>query len=719
MIKTKTGLCFDDVLLVPKFSDIQSRSLVDLSTDLGKGVHLKMPVVSANMKTITGSLMAAKISSLGGLGILHRFFDDPFEQVKEFEMARQRERELTKFPRSNIGVSVGVTKDNHKLLDALIDAGAKIVCVDVAHGNHSLCIEMTNFISTKYPHVLLISGNVVTPDGALNLYDSGADIVKVGIGNGCFAAGTRVLMANATYKNIEDINPGDRVINGEGKPTSVINAFCTGIKEVYKMRNNLSGVDTIVTPDHNFWVGDLNSVSQNTLSSQGYVKVLNNKNKNGESKYKWKSVDNLKQDCLLLPRAIEFELSDDFEIDIWRRDGGNGRDGKKKIEVKLKPGYELGYIFGTFLGDGHAMVAKSKTAIGSVRWYFGQNEIEIASKVQKYINILFGREPELKWTDNTLDVVFYHKPFADFLHSFDIKENKYLPSKYIINNKIYLQGIYDGLIDSDGHVEKEGRNRLSNTSLKIIELFNIINYLLTGSFPNSDRKKATIGGLSGCNLDNCKESYTSYPLKSANKRLTELNQVVKILECRPSQIMLPVYDITVDCESHSFIANNSIVHNSLCSTRIETGNGYPQLSALEAIYDRCNNGTKFKVLCDGGVRRAGDFVKALCYSHLVMSGNMLSATIETPGEEIIKDGVRGKIYQGSSTHKPNHTEGVVGFVPLKGPVEGIIQQVIEGIKSGCSYQGAHNLEELRHDPTFITITQAGLIESHPHDISVL
>lgn len=157
-------------------------------------------------------------------------------------------------------------------------------------------------------------------------------------------------------------------------------------------------------------------------------------------------------------------------------------------------------------------------------------------------------------------------------------------------------------------------------------------------------------------------------------------------------------------------------NGSICSTRIQTGNGYPQFSALQECYDitKIHN---VKLIGDGGMIKSGDLVKALCLSHLVMTGNIFAGTSETPGK-IIKtsDNKEWKTYQGSSTHKTNYVEGYVGKVPFKGSAENIITSLLEGIRSGCSYQNSHNLTELRTDPIFMKITQAGQIESGAHDL---
>ena len=171
---------------------------------------------------------------------------------------------------------------------------------------------------------------------------------------------------------------------------------------------------------------------------------------------------------------------------------------------------------------------------------------------------------------------------------------------------------------------------------------------------------------------------------------------------------------------------------SLCTTRIETGNGVPQLTALMdvaeaqrelmALYKTKDNPElakrQFPFISDGGIKDAGDIVKALCFADMVMIGNMFAGCEEAPGHVINIDGRSYKEYVGSSTHKANHIEGVAAIVPYKGSVDKILLKLTEGLQSGCSYQGAHNLSALKDNPVFIRITGAGLKESHPHDVIV-
>lgn len=168
---------------------------------------------------------------------------------------------------------------------------------------------------------------------------------------------------------------------------------------------------------------------------------------------------------------------------------------------------------------------------------------------------------------------------------------------------------------------------------------------------------------------------------------------------------------------------------SLCTTRIETGNGVPQLTALmdvAKVRDRLIEETKgddffksnpqFPIISDGGIKNAGDIVKALCFADMVMVGNLFAGSVETPGQIMSIDGRTYKEYVGSSTHKTNHVEGVAAIVPTKGRFKDILDKLLEGVRSGCSYQGAHSIVELRDNPEFIRITNAGLKESHPHDV---
>lgn len=169
---------------------------------------------------------------------------------------------------------------------------------------------------------------------------------------------------------------------------------------------------------------------------------------------------------------------------------------------------------------------------------------------------------------------------------------------------------------------------------------------------------------------------------------------------------------------------------SLCTTRIETGNGVAQLTALMEVAKEqkqlvelertrppgYKKNLTYPFIADGGVKNAGDIVKALCFADMVMVGNLFAGTDEAPGELLQMGGHSYKRYVGSSTHKTNHIEGVAAMVPCKGPAEQVLTKLLEGLRSGCSYQGVDNLVDLKDNPVFMKISNAGLQESHPHDV---
>jgi IMP dehydrogenase/GMP reductase len=724
MLKFEESLSFDDVLLKPQYSEVESRSQVDVSVKLPKGFKVSHPIVPANMSAITGYDMAEAMFKMKSLALIHRFMpiEDQFDLI---ETLLRRNIKKVANPLDYVGVSIGVKEEDKSNLDKFIKLGVKIVCIDVAHGHSKLAGDMTRYVAETYPDVLLIAGNVATGYGAKFLWESGADIVKVGVGSGCFAAGTRILMSNGQYKNIEDVLVGDYVINKNGKPVKVLNSFSTGIKKVAELKNNSFYKNTFVTPEHEFYVGDLSSTSKASLGAHGYKKLLDVRSKTipKKSKYKWKSVCESEKTVFLFPNKIDFEMPETFKISLKKRfhmpkfETSNHSYQEDSVII---PNYESGYLFGTFLGDGCAhsvLYKKNNSRIGAVTWYFGKNEMDVVDKLINCIEKIFNKKPKIIETSNMFKVTFYYKPLSDFLFSFGKKEKKHLPDNLFVNNKDYLNGLYDGLLDSDGHYsdsETDKRKSLCNTSGKVIELFNIINFKLFGYMPNNLNRGKAVGKINGKH-----DAYISRTLARPEWRLTNDFYIVKNLEYKEDDVSMETYDLTVDCDTHSFIANNMIVHNSTCSTRVEAGAGNGQLSALMEVSSYKKEFFSYKdvaFIADGGIRYASDLVKCLAFADLVMAGSLFAGSCDAPCQDIMIDGKLYKNYEGSSTHKDSHVEGVKAVVEPKGPASEIVEKLLQGLKSGCSYQGAHNLTELKENPVFVRVTNAGLIESHPHSV---
>ena len=175
---------------------------------------------------------------------------------------------------------------------------------------------------------------------------------------------------------------------------------------------------------------------------------------------------------------------------------------------------------------------------------------------------------------------------------------------------------------------------------------------------------------------------------------------------------------------------------SICTTRVIAGTGIPQMSAIYACAQAAHP-FRVPIIADGGIKFSGDIVKAIVAgADTVMLGSLLAGLEESPGEEVLYEGRRFKEYRGmgsigamqgygkdryASGQKGNGKlvpEGIEGRVPYKGPLRDYVYQIAGGIRSGMGYAGAKTLDDLRSKTKLVRITNAGLIESHPHDIII-
>jgi len=178
---------------------------------------------------------------------------------------------------------------------------------------------------------------------------------------------------------------------------------------------------------------------------------------------------------------------------------------------------------------------------------------------------------------------------------------------------------------------------------------------------------------------------------------------------------------------------------SICTTRIITGIGVPQITAITNVVDALKD-TCIPVIADGGIRFSGDISKALAAgAHSVMMGSMFAGTEESPGEIEFYEGRTYKSYRGMGSMgammqtlgssdryfqdaargaEKLVPEGIEGRVPYKGPISSIIHQMMGGVRSSMGYTGSPDIDTLRTKPTFVRVTSAGMNESHVHDVSV-
>jgi len=175
---------------------------------------------------------------------------------------------------------------------------------------------------------------------------------------------------------------------------------------------------------------------------------------------------------------------------------------------------------------------------------------------------------------------------------------------------------------------------------------------------------------------------------------------------------------------------------SICTTRIIAGVGIPQLSAIYNVAKALRN-SGVPIIADGGLRYSGDIVKAIAAgAQSVMAGSLFAGVEESPGETIIYQGRKFKSYRGMGSVEAMQQgskdryfqdveddikklvpEGIVGRVPYKGTLYEVVYQLVGGLRAGMGYCGAHTIEKL-HEAKFVRVTNAGIVESHPHDITI-
>jgi IMP dehydrogenase len=197
------ALTFDDVLLVPQYSDIASRKEVDLTTTM-LGIKFPTPICSANMDTVTEVEMAKKMWDLGGVGFLHRYA--PPEKILEW-LKYIHESKAIAIP------SIGVKPEDFAYAMAYADEGVLAINIDIAHGDSAHMVDMVQRLTKE--GIDVIAGNVATKDGALRLADAGAKVIKVGIGPGSLCT--------------------TRIVTGHGVPQLSAIEACAVVKHNYNI----------------------------------------------------------------------------------------------------------------------------------------------------------------------------------------------------------------------------------------------------------------------------------------------------------------------------------------------------------------------------------------------------------------------------------------------------------------------------------------------------
>jgi len=231
---------FDDVLLVPQLSSIESRSSIDVSIDMKNVGNLSLPIISSPMDTVTGEEMLATLGSKRILSIMHRY-NKANEQVSSLSNAEKAGARI-------MGAAVGVTGDFMSRVRSMVAAGVDVVCLDVAHGHHTMMKTAITQLRKEFPTLHIMAGNVATREGYEDLCDWGADSVRVGIGGGSICS-TRIKTGHGvpTLQSVLDCAMSDRdgMIIADGgirTPGDIVKALAAGA-DMVMLGSMLAGTD--------------------------------------------------------------------------------------------------------------------------------------------------------------------------------------------------------------------------------------------------------------------------------------------------------------------------------------------------------------------------------------------------------------------------------------------------------------------------------------------
>lgn len=731
----KDALTFDDVCLVPQYNNVASRVAksgkhkIDLSAYLFSHGRYKIdvPILAANMDTVIGPELARKLIQWGTVPIFHRFtdFETKLAWAKEFG-----DRMILSIGATN-GEITGDLSDAYRiLLDEGIELGG--LCIDVAHSH---CESVKNTLLTvkrDFPQLPAIVGNVCTAAATQDVINWGADAVKVGVGPGCLATGTPVLMADGSYKAIESIVPGEKVINKNGKAVEVKSKVDKGYREVVKLELQAYPEPIYVTPDHEFFMFDCSHFpiqDHRGNRGRGISKLLDTQPRDflGQTK-KWKPISeaSLIDSYCLSPKAIGLDLQ-----------------GQGLKDCGLIPSHSLGYLLGLYLGDGslrcYTSKVTGKVSSGEVCWYCNVEDTAVLTRLEESVQQVFSCKLNKFMNRKTCikaTISLKNSALLNMFQSLGKYDRKFLPSSLLSSDETYLTGIFEGLIDSDGHIRKDnGRVDFANTSLDLINLFCLVSRLLGHTYTCLVQNEPGQGTttLSTLNVKSCKKLYR------VNIHLS--NRVGKeywasgIKSMENVKLKMQVWDIEVDCPTQSFIAGNVIVHNSACTTRMKTGFGVSQFTAIQ----ECSQiAKKFKtpIIADGGIRGPADIVKALAAgASCAMMGKMFALTQESAAEkvEFTLDGKpytesEGKVVSGNQVFdlivnpqvptqfkakyrgqaskdfqeefKGGLKEGTVAegeafWAPVTGSVDDLLNELTGSLRSAFTYAGAKHLGEFQ------------------------
>lgn len=407
-------------------------------------------------------------------------------------------------------------------------------------------------------------------------------------------------------------------------------------------------------------------------------------------------------------------------------------------------------LIGYFTAEGYIVGNLNNRQL---RFAFNENETDFCNDVKNLVNKIFGYNKTAfrKTPRRAVEVMIHNHAIAKFFEWLLPKGaiNKRLPDFVLNQSTENLRQLLIGALRGDGCLKDARRIGYKTASPhlahQIAEIFMRLGYLASiQSYRPKNENYSTnyyvrIGGEQAkqfavefpeLNLDFPENIKTKQDVFADEDYFYVAIRLVKTLENQE----LDVFNLEVE-EDHTYIANRVAVHN--CTTRVVTGAGVPQITAVIECVNAAK-GSDVPIIADGGVKFSGDVIKAIVAgADSVMIGSLFAGTEEAPGEVILFQGRNFKTYRGmgsigamkkgsSDRYAQEGTvadskyvpEGIEGRVAYKGTVAEMVTQLVGGLRSGMGYTGCKNIKELQENAKFIRITNAGLRESHVHDVII-
>lgn len=671
---SKQGFTFDDIELLTN-SSTKSIDNIDLKTTIADNLHLNIPILSASMDTVTEANMAIALGQAGGLGVIHKNMSIT-DQANEVAKVKKYNVDNVKFPlaaldnkkRLLVAAAVGVTSDTFERASALFNAGADAIVIDTAHGHSAGVLRKIAEIRNDFKENTLIAGNVATASGTRALFEAGVDIVKVGIGPGSICT-TRVV-AGVGVPQFTAINDAAKVAKEFGKSIiadgglkssdDITKALIAGGNAVM-VGSMLAGTDE--APGDVF-VGE-DGKKYKTYRGMGSIGAMQ---RGSSDRYFQGGVNEANK---LVPEGIEGRtaykgLASDFILKML-----NGvKENMLKLNIsdlsQLINHVDATKIIKPFANDSKKYISYENVLLQPAASNVLPNTVSLSTQISNTLTLNIPVISDSTITDATLAIVMAQQG-----------------------------GL--GIISANLSIEKQAKE------VGIVKSVSVN----TTSTPNAatDVSNDQGGRLIVGAAVNIDDELITRITKLVDAKVDAI--VINNATTNSVKLVRDTFkNLTIFAANVNSVQSATELIESGADTLVVTTNEHNELSVLLDVAKVAEQNNK-TVIAHGDINYSGDIVKALSAgANAVMLDSMLAGTDEAISGDIVATGVE-HVLLGYEEH-----------TTYTGSAADVIFQMLGGLRSGMGYVGAASPKELIQKAAFVQITTAGLIESHPHDVTI-